>query len=198
MDLRQAPGVTDLAKMLDTIGSSADGGYPETLHVLRWLIETSPAARDIYDRLHARRDREPSLIELARLMIAVESGEPYPEAVWAVQSLIARSEKAAELYRRLEQMADDAGFVDRDRGWAVEALEANVELDRLLATLDDRQDAAEAIQLEMEKDYAFQQLLLICRAVIARAILGSVSPNGHRSPWYADEDRQASASGETT
>ena len=49
--------------------------------MLRWLIESSPAARELYDRLHARRDREPSLIELARLMIAVESGEPYPEAV---------------------------------------------------------------------------------------------------------------------
>ncbi len=80
MDLRKKPTLTDFAQLLDTIRTGAEGGYPATLHVLRWLIETSPAAREIYDRLHARRDREPSLIELARLMLAVEHGEPYPEA----------------------------------------------------------------------------------------------------------------------
>ncbi len=68
MDLRQKPTVTDLANMLDSIDMTADDVYPGTLHVLRWLIESSPPAREIYDRLHARRDREPSLIELARII----------------------------------------------------------------------------------------------------------------------------------
>ncbi len=38
MDLRQEPTRTDVAKLLDTIRQGADGGYPATLHVLRWLI----------------------------------------------------------------------------------------------------------------------------------------------------------------
>ncbi len=169
MDLRQVPTEKDLAKMLDTICASADGGYPQTLHVLLWLIEQSPAAREIYDRLHARRDREPSLIELARLMIAVENGEPYPESVYVAHWLIQRSKKASGLYRQLEQMADDAGLNYRERNWAMEAMDASEELDRLLATLDDWQDAAQVIELKMQKDYAFQRLLLVCRARIARS-----------------------------
>ncbi len=43
MDLRRTPTLIDLAKMLDSIATRADGAYPETLHVPRWLIESSPA-----------------------------------------------------------------------------------------------------------------------------------------------------------
>ncbi len=169
MDLRQTPTLPELAKLLDTLGITLDGGYPETLHVLRRLLHSSPAALEIQERLHARRDREPSLIELARLMLAVEGHERYPEAVFTVNWLIARSEKAAELYRQLEQMADDAGFVDRYRDWAVAALKVNREVDRLLATLDDWRDAAEEIQLDMPREDAFQHLVAVCRARISRA-----------------------------
>ncbi len=168
MDLRQKPTLLDLAKLLDTIGTGLDSGYPETLHVLRCLIPSSPAALAIHDRLHARRDRQPSLIELARLMLAVEGHERYPEAVYTVNWLIARSEKAAELYRQLEQLADDAGFVDRDRDWAIEALGVNREVDRLLATLDEWRDAADEIQLDGPREDAFQHLVAVCRARITR------------------------------
>ncbi len=169
MDLRQTPTLLDLAKLLETIRIDPDGGYLETLHVLRWLIQSSPAALAIHDRLHARRDREPSLIELARLMLAAEGYERFPEAVYTVEWMIARSEKAAALYRRLEQMADDVGFVDRDRNWAVAALEVNRELDRLLATLEEWRDAEDEIQLDEPREYAFQHLVAVCRARIARS-----------------------------
>ncbi len=169
MDLREMPTLTDLAKMLDSIGSISDGEHPETLHVLRWLIERSPTALEIYDRLHARRHNEPSLIELAQLIMAAETGESYPEAVYTVRWLIMRSMPASDLYRRLEWMADDAGFHARDPNWAVATLEVHKELDRLLATFDDWQDAAEAIELDMQKDYAFLYLLRVCRARIARS-----------------------------
>ncbi len=169
MDLRQKPTLLDLAKMLNAIGTTSDGIDPGTLHVLRWLIERSPAACEIYDRLHARRDREPSLIELARLMIAVEHGEPYSDAVYTVSWLITRSEEATALYRQLEQLADDAGLEDRDRDWAMEALMYNAEVDRLLATLDDWQDANEVIELKLERCYVLEVLLTICRARIARS-----------------------------
>ncbi len=169
MDLRQEPTVNDLANMLDSIDMTADDVYPGTLHVLRWLIESSPPAREIYDRLHARRDREPSLIELARLMFAVENGEPYSATVHTVYWLIARSAKASELHQRLEQMAGDAGCHDRDHDWAVSALAASVEIDRLLATLDDWQDAGDAVQLKMGDELDFEVLLTVCRARIARS-----------------------------
>ncbi len=169
MDLRQKPTLMDLAKMLDAIDTTSDAIYPGTLRVLQWLIESSPAACEIYDRLHARRDREPSLIELARLVIAVENAEPYPDAVFTLTWLIGRSAKASELYRQLEQLADDVGFQDRDHGWALEALKINAEVDRLLATLDDWQDANEAIELNADEHYALQFLLTICRARIARS-----------------------------
>ncbi len=169
MDLRQKPELLDLAKMLNAIGTTSDDVYPGTLHPLHWLIERSPPACEIYDRLHARRDREPSLIELARLVIAVEHDEPYPEAVHTVSWLIDRSVKATALYRQLEQLADDAGLEDRDRDWAMEALMYNAEVDRLLATLDDWQDVNEAIELKLERCYVLQVLLTVCRARIARS-----------------------------
>ncbi len=169
MDLHQQPTLTDVAQLLDTIHSGASGGYPATQYVLRRLIQRSPAAREIHDRLHAPREGEPSLIELARLMIAVESNEDFPEALYTVHWLIARSKKAAELYRRLEQMARDAG-VDVGYGdWAVQALEVNAELDRLLATLDDWQDAAAELRPKKGWKDAPRHLLLVCRARIARA-----------------------------
>ncbi len=56
--------------------------------------------------------------------------------------LIGRSKKAGELYRRLEQLGRDAGVDVGFRGWAVQALEINGELDRLLETLDEWQDVA--------------------------------------------------------
>ena len=102
-------------------------------------------------------------------MIAVENAEPYSAAVFTVSWLITRSAKATELYRQLEQLADDAGLQDRDRAWAVEALTINAEVDRLLATLDDWQDANEAIELKVEDHYVLQVLLTVCRARIARS-----------------------------
>ncbi len=104
-----------------------------------------------------------------RLDPLAEGYERFPEAVYTVEWMIARSEKAAALYRRLEQMADDAGFVDRDRNWAVEALEVNRELDRLLATLEEWRDAEDEIQLDEPREYAFQHLVAVCRARIARS-----------------------------
>ncbi len=177
MDLRQEPTATDIAKILDSIIGCSDDAYPPILHVLRLLIEQSPPAREIHDRLHERRDQEPSLIELARLVIAVEDGEPYPESVHTLEWLIQRSEKASKLYQQLEQMADDAKLNYREFEWAVEALELSQELDRLLETLDDWQDARQVIELQkpfapgepMETDFALQSLLLVCRARIARS-----------------------------
>ncbi len=168
MDLRQQPTLTDVAQLLDTIHSGAAGGYPATLHVLRRLIQSSPAAREIHDRLHAPREAEPSLIELARLMIAVESDEDFPEALYTAHWLIARSKKAAGLYRRLELLARDAGVDVGYGNWAVTALELNAELDRLLATLDEWRDVAAEIRLEMGKKQALRHLMMICRARIAR------------------------------
>ncbi len=62
----------------------------------------------------------------------------------------------------------DAGIQDGDPDWAVDALEAREELDRLLATPDDWQDAGEAIELGAQKGYTFQILLSVCRARISR------------------------------
>ncbi len=74
-----------------------------------------------------------------------------------------------ELYRRLEQPGHDAGVDIGFRDWAVQALQINGELDRLLATLDEWRDAAAEIWLEMPKDDAIEHLLLTCRARIARS-----------------------------
>ncbi len=83
--------------------------------------------------------------------------------------LIGRSKKAGELYRRLEQQGRDAGVDVGFRGWAVQALEINGELDRLLETLDEWQDVAGEIRLDMQKEAAIEHLLLTCRARIARS-----------------------------
>ena len=171
MDAHQTPTVTDIAKMLDSIACD-DEGHPQTSHVVLWLIERSPPARALYDRLHARRDDRPSLIELARLTVAAGGGGRYPESVYTARWLIERSPAAAKLLARLEQMAADAGLDDEDRRWAMRALAIQEELDRLLATLDDWQDAGEAIELDMEKDYALEFLLSACRARVARARSG--------------------------
>ena len=167
MDREQFPSQTDIAKMLDTIEMN-DEVYPETLHVLRWLIESSAEARELHDRLYARRDDEPSLIELARLFLVAETGCRYPEAVYTAHWLIRQSPGATELLRRLERMASAAGLDDSDRDWAVRGLEAHREIDRLLATLDDWSDAGEAITLALPKDYALPQLLNVCRERIGR------------------------------
>ncbi len=169
MDLNQTPTVTDLARMLDTIPSCSDGGYPETRHVLRWLVESTPRARELRDRLHAPRPGEPSLIELARLIIAVEDGEPFPEAVYTARWMIESSAPAGRLYKRLEQMATDAGLDSGDSNWAVRALEFHRELDRLLATLDDWRDARGAIELETPEEYTLECLLKVCRARMVHA-----------------------------
>ncbi len=168
MDARQTPAETDIAKMLDSVATCRDGGYPETLHVLRWLIERAPPARALHDRLHAPRDDRPSLIELARLLIAVETGERYPESVYTAHWLIERSPAAAKRLARLERMAADAGLDDGEPDWAVSALKVRAELDRLLATLEDWQEAGEAMELDMQKAYAYQYLLNVCRARIGR------------------------------
>ncbi len=49
MDLRQEPTVEHLAKLLDTLCACADAGFPQTLHTLRWLIQSSPAALEAWN-----------------------------------------------------------------------------------------------------------------------------------------------------
>lgn len=169
MNATQKIGVTDVARMLDSIRSCRAGSYPETEYVLHRLIEHSPLAKQLHDRLHARPGEEPSLFELARLWIAVDEGESHAPAAYTARWLVQGSPPAAELLAQLEQMARDAGYDDGDPGWLVKALDAHEELDRLLATLDDGTDAGEAIQLEMRKDDAYRILLKVCRARIAHA-----------------------------
>ena len=69
----------------------------------RWLIEES--APELYSELTARSDEQPSPLELARLISAVNSEWEIPEAMDAAYWLIAQSELASAHLARLEQVA---------------------------------------------------------------------------------------------
>lgn len=162
------PTMIDLAQMLDSLASCET--YPETLYVARWLVEQSAEARELYDRLHARREGQPPLVELAKVFFGVETGVALPEAAYTIRWLAEQSEPARELYARLEGLADDAGVVRYSSNWALEALAANREVDRLLETLDEWRDAREVVQLHMScEGDAYPQLINVCRARVARA-----------------------------
>lgn len=168
MEPRQTPTTTDLAKVLDAGALSGDG-YPEALYVVRWLIDRSEPAREVYDRLLARREGGPSLLELAQLLCAAETGDAFPESVYVARWLIDQSSPARTMYAQLEEMARDAGVLLHSSDWAVEALAIHEQFDRLLATLDDWQDADEAIEYGHHKDTALRRLLAVCWAQIARS-----------------------------
>ena len=167
MDPRQTPTTTDLAKVLDSLAMSGDG-HPDASYVVRWLIDQSEPAREIYDRLLARREGGPSLLQLAQLYYAAETGEDFPESFYVARWLIDQSPPAREMFAQLEQMAKDAGMSFHSNDWAVEALAVHEQLDRLLATLDDWRDADDVIDYGPQKDTVLRRLLAVCWARIAR------------------------------
>ncbi len=170
MNATQKFGVTDIARMLESISSRWDEGHPETTYVLRRLIEHSPSATALHERLHTRQGDGPSLNELARLLITVEDGDVHAPAVYTARWLIEQSPAATERLAQLEQMATDASFADDEADWLIKGLETYEKLDRLLATLDDWQDAGEELGLKGARlDYSLRTMLKACRARVARA-----------------------------
>ncbi len=168
MDPKQIPTVSDVANMLDSVAMS-DRGCPETLHVALWLIDQSPEAREIYQRLLARREGEPSLMDLAKLFCAVEQHDVYPESAYTAQWLFTQSADGREVYARLEQLAEDAAINRFNPCWAVNAAESAAELDDLLASLDDWNEAEEVIEDGHHRESTYEYLINHCRARARRA-----------------------------
>ncbi len=161
----RTPTLRDIAYFLQV----ACGGehHPKAVDTARWLIEQSPAPRQLRAELTAKPGEEPSMMELARLLCAITSNEPMPEALDAAHWLVAQSEPVAAHLERLKQLADDAGEPYRGRRW-MPLLELEQDLEHLLEAEDDWQHPSDVLDPTHDWGVNCRALYTLCLARIDR------------------------------
>lgn len=124
------------------------------------------------DQDHPTQTKEPPMIakplthrDLATLFASADTAESSPMR----QLLLAMvsHEPFAQMYRDIEQMADDAGISRRLEGWELDAVTDNQTFDRLMAA-SGWDDAAAVIDPRGETNVDYDTLLCICEARKAR------------------------------
>jgi hypothetical protein len=155
------PTLLDIANLVDA--SASRSPCEDTPEIVRWLICQSPAARELYDQLHAEQEDRPTLFALAKLLVAVEATAEIPESRPITLWLIQQSAIAQKHYLRLEEMAQETGDDPLSHISLLNVVQVHQLFERLLAAPNDWTDPAEVLDPTESRGVPYEALWSICQ-----------------------------------
>ena len=131
MSAEYEPTLLDVAKLL--YATSGEGPSPDVVCLVEWLMDQVPEVRELWKTVNEPLAGSVTFRDLMDLQLCLDyelaSDKAYGMAVW----LLRRVPATARLWRRLEQMGEDAGQLLQYRSYGIDVVKYHAEVDRLLA-----------------------------------------------------------------
>ena len=135
---------------------------------LHWFIGSHPELSKLWAKLEEPTETGPSLLELASLVFAAGTADPFPEGGPMLDELLSLDDHTRDLRDQLRQMATD---LDPDRlpadRWATEALRIHRLFDRLVESLGSV-DPSETLDPAGFRGAPYEHLVAICNTRLRR------------------------------